>query len=93
MGHTVDLTLHFILDILSVRQQAGLNLGELSAQVSGMVKLGDKFHFDKGCACGCRIIALDDVLQPAIIAVVFDDDWKWLSLHRHYDEITGRIEF
>lgn len=93
MSLAFDFTLCFALDILSFRQQAGLNPRKFSAHVSRMVDLGDKFHFDKGCADGCRILALDDVLQPTIIAVVFDDYWIWLSFHLHYEEITGRIEF
>ena len=73
MGLTVEFTLRFILDIWSVRQQTGLNPCKFSAHVGRMVDLGDKLHVDKGCAGGCRILALDDVLQPTIVAVVFDD--------------------
>lgn len=72
MGLAVDLTLHFILDILSARQQAGLSPCQFSTHVSRMVDLGDKLHVDKGCTDRCRSLTLDDVLQETIIAVMFD---------------------
>ena len=68
MSLTFDFTLCFALDILSVRQQAGLNPRKFSAHESRMVDLGDKLHVDKCCADRCRILALDDVLQQAIIS-------------------------
>ncbi len=67
MGLTVDLTLRFILDILSVQQQTSLSPRQFSTHVSRMVYLGDKLHVDKGCTS-----PLDDVLQETIIAVMFD---------------------
>ena len=72
MGLAVDLTLRFILDTVSVRQQTSLSPCKFSAHVSRMVKLEDKLHVDKGCTDRCRILALDDVLQETIIAVMFD---------------------
>ena len=68
MSLAFDFTLCFALDILSFRQQAGLNPRKFSAHVSRMVDLGDKFHVDKCCADRCRILALDDVLQQTIIS-------------------------